>query len=193
MPTPVPGRERETPIRQAVADSRAIAAVRLAGRGLRTTLAIAARPFQAVARLLEPVDRAIERFVESGRPDEADRDARVIEAARQSRLVKAVDRVIQLPYEAWPSSALARVVTPVLAEYRALADWQKVRLAGWALLVGLAARVATHLAMGEPAGWVSWLVWAGVALAAAGLMAGCRGLAAGWADWRDRHARRGSR
>jgi hypothetical protein len=107
----------------------------------------------------------------------------------ESRLVQALDWLFSLPAAAWPSSAIGRHTNRIVSDVRALERWQQVRLAGWMLLVGLAARVITYVLMGEPVGWITASVWAGVALVAVLLMVWCRPIAVAWDDRQARRRR----
>ena len=136
-----------------------------------------------VWRRLGRMDDVIGRALAARRPNDEGADERAREIAAQSRLVQFVDRLLSLPALAWQSSAVARKMGPVLREVQALELWQKIRLAGWMLAVGLLARVISYLLIAdEPVGRVTLAVWGITAGLALLTMAWSREIAAAWVD-----------
>jgi hypothetical protein len=173
-------------VRQVTEQSVLVGVIRRLARMVRAVAAVLMTPLRPVLRRMESFDRAVERAVAARRVDEAAREQRVREVLAGSRLVQFIDRVFSIPAAAWPSSAVARRVTPIAREIQAMDRPQQIRLAGWMLAVGLAARIVSYFAMGETAGWVTAAVWAGVLLIATAMMVWNREIAAAWEDRRRR-------
>ena len=179
-------------MRAAASGSVLVRGLRRAVAALARVLAGAGRASGAVVGGMRAFDRGVERALAARREDEAERERRVREVLRESRLIQMLDRLFALPAVAWPSSAVGRQTTRLANDVRALERWQQVRLAGWMLLVGLAARVGSYLLMGESAGWITASVWSGVALFAVVLMVWCREVAVAWDERRARWKKRES-
>jgi hypothetical protein len=82
-----------------------------------------------------------------------DIDARVVTGiVETSRIVEALRRSFDLLREAWRGSALATACSPI----HALERWQRCRLLGWTLFVGVVG--GTGIAMAGHAAWPSALV-----------------------------------
>ena len=146
--------------------------------------------FRAVVRGFGRLDTVIGQAMADRWPIRGIDETRVREVVGQSWLVQALDRMLTLPGVAWESSAAARKIMPVVQEIRALEPWQKVRLAGWMLAVGLLAHAISHALMGAPIGRVTIAIWAATGLLAVLLMAWGREIVAAWLD---RARRRSSR
>ena len=108
-----------------------------------------------------------------------DADERVAELATRGRVLRAVAWALALSPKAWASSGTARVAYRLAGDVRGLVAWQRVRVAGGALLVAL----ATHAVIAVAAGRASAPVvaaWLAVAAVGAALAACPRGPANAW-------------
>jgi len=183
---------RDSRLRRAARDSAVLTAARAVCRPVAGAAGWVVGQVAVVCRRAHVFGDAEARAVaaSSRSDDEASREQLVHDVLAKSRLVRALDHLLELPVSAWPSSALARRVVPIAREIRTLEHWQQIRLAGWMLLVGLSARVLTHVVMCGSVGAVSGAVWIGVAVFAVLLMAWSRPIAAAWSERQARRARK---
>lgn len=136
----------------------------------------------ALFRGVRRADQAIAQAAADRRPNLDADAARVRLVAEQSCVVKLIDWALTVPQTAWQSSAVARTVEPVIREIRAMELWQKVRLIGWMLAVGLLAHAISYVLVGGPISRVTLAAWAGTAVVAAAMMAWSREIAAAWME-----------
>jgi hypothetical protein len=111
------------------------------------------------------------------------------DVARDSRVVKAIDRLISVPSAAWDGSRVRPWFESSRAGVLALPPSQRVRLIGWMLVVGVVTRAAMYLVSGATLTDTTLAIWAVVAGLGAFMMTASRSVAAAWDDWKQRRLR----
>ena len=110
-----------------------------------------------------------------------------LEAMRQgSRVVRMLEAVFSAPFDAWDHSRLRPFVDAQRRTVDAMAPWERVRLLGWMLAVGVVTRAALFVASGAELMTATGLVWGIVLAAALLMMTACRQIAAAWQVWKER-------
>lgn len=115
------------------------------------------RASRRVVALTQQIDEAAGRARVTP-PDPAD-EARVKEVLGNSRLVRLIDRAIDVPPRAWKSSAVRAWLEPTAREFLAQPAADQVRLVGWMLIVATVTHIVLVVAFGEAVGWPTWTAW----------------------------------
>lgn len=103
--------------------------------------------------------------------------------AAGSRLLRAIDTLLEAGTNGWTYSAAKRVVVDGLIG--PLQSWQRVRLAGGGVVVAAAVHAAlTMAALAES--FHRMAIWSLIVTIGLGLVVGCRPVAAAWDTWRRR-------
>jgi hypothetical protein len=144
---------------------------------------------RAVGRAAQSVVRGVKRFdaamarTRSTRSD-VDDEQRVKAVLVQSRLVRGIDAVLDVPPRAWASSAVRRRLQPVLDEVRAQPADEQLRLVGWMLIAAAVTHIVLVVLFSEPVGWPTWTAWTVFLGVACALVVWRREIVAAWANRR---------
>ena len=103
-----------------------------------------------------------------------------------SRVVRMLDAVFSAPFDAWDHSRLRPFVDAVRRTVDAMAPWERVRLLGWMLAVGIVTRAALFAASGAEVTTATGIVWGIVLAFALVMMRACRQIAVAWQIWKER-------
>lgn len=138
--------------------TRRVASGSLVWRGLAATGRNVLGVFTFAITLVRYTDAAFARARAAG-PD-VDDETRVKAVLVESRLVRWVDRALDVPQRAWASSAARRWLAPVVSDFRTQSSPEQVRLVGWMLVVAGLTHIALMLLFAEPVGWPTMVAWA---------------------------------
>jgi hypothetical protein len=111
---------------------------------------------------------------------------RLADVAGDSRVFQMLDRVVNAPSAAWADSRVRPWFESSRAGVLALPPWQRVRLIGWMVVVGVVTRGAMYVLSGATLTNATLAIWAVVAALGAFMLTASRSVAAAWDDWKRR-------
>jgi len=114
-------------------------------------------------------------------PDPAD-EQRAKALVASSGIIRWLDRVIDVPGQAWRTSRVRRLLLPTIEEISASTTAEQLRLVGIVLLVATATHIALYLAFSGRVGWRTWTAWTLFAAAAAAIAVWPREIIAAWQE-----------
>ena len=104
----------------------------------------------------------------------------------ESWVVRTLAAVFSAPFDAWDHSRLRPFVDSLRRTVDAMAPWERVRLLGWMLSVGVVTRAGLFVAGGDEVTTTTGIVWGGALAVAVLLMRACRQIAVAWQVWNER-------